>query len=416
MFSQGGLSLDQAPPISVVLRFFITASIFGILAGLLLLVFGKEVSVSSSPKAVILTHTLALGVMASFMLGALFQMLPVIAGVVLQTPTKKAMFVHVAFTLGVISVLIAFYTSSSYLYLISAFLLASSLLFATYIMTNNLLKLQDHSSSSKGMLFALIGFTIAITLGLYLLLTLGGFIEGVYFSKIKELHYSFGLFGWVTLLIISISFQVIEMFYVTPSYPKEIGKYLVLMIFALLLFSPLQSTISSILISLLFITYAILTIQRLSKRKRPTKDATVWFWRFGMGMLIAAMSISIAGQFIENETLKSLSYITFIFFALSIVFAMVYKIVPFLVWFHLSNQGFMDAPLMFDIVHPKEIKKHFYLHIGTFTLWILALFSDYLFVVASLMVIASFGLLLYHLIFAANKYKYTQKNSKPMKW
>lgn len=416
MFSQGGLSLDQAPPISVVLRFFITASIFGILAGLLLLVFGKEVFISSSPKAVILTHILALGVMASFMLGALFQMLPVIAGVVLQTPEKKAIFVHTAFTLGVITVLIAFYTASSYMYLISVFLLASSLLFSTYIMISNLLKLRDHSSSSKGMLFALIGFSIAILLGLYLLLSLGGFIDGSYFSGIKQLHYSFGLFGWITLLIISISFQVIEMFYVTPSYPSYISKYLVLTIFALLLFSPFQSTISIILISFLFITYAFLTIQKLSKRKRPTSDATVWFWRFGMGMLIVTMSISIVGQFIENETLKSLSYLSFIFFALSIIFAMVYKIVPFLVWFHLSNQGYMDAPLMFDIVHPKEIKKHFYLHVVTFILLILGLFSDYLFVVASLMVIASFGLLLYHLVFAVNKYKYTQKNSKPMKW
>ncbi len=415
MFNQGGLSLDQAPPISVVLRFFITASIFGILAGVLLLIFGREVFASSS-GAVILTHTLALGVMASFMLGALFQMLPVIAGVVLQTPTKKAMFVHITFTLGVMFLLIAFYTASNYLYLISAFLLTLSLLFITYIMISNLLKLRDHSSSSKGMLFALIGFTITIILGLYLLLALGGFIEGVYFSKLKQLHYSFGLFGWVALLIISISFQVIEMFYVTPSYPDKISKYLVLIIFALLLFSPLQNTISTILISLLFIIYAILTIKRLLKRKRPTKDATVWFWHFGMGMLIASMSILIAGQFIENETLNSLSYLTFIFFALSIVFAMVYKIVPFLVWFHLSNQGFMDAPLMFDIVNPKEIKKHFYLHIATFTFLILGLFSDYLFVVASLMVIASFGLLLYHLVYAANKYNYTQKNSKPIKW
>lgn len=416
MFNQGGLSLDQAPPISVVLRFFITATVFGILSGLLLLIFGKEVFTPHSNEAIILTHILALGVMASFMIGALFQMLPVIAGVVLQTPTKKAMFVHVLFTLGVVSLIIAFYTASSYLYLISAFLLGFSLLFTTSIMVSNLLKLQDHSSSSKGMLFALIGFTIAILLGLYLLLALGGFHNGAYFSQIKEVHYSFGLFGWVALLVVSISFQVIEMFYITPNYPTKITKYLVLIIFALLLFIPFQGMISTILISLLFITYAILTILRLSKRKRPTSDATVWFWRFGMGMLIISMSIIIISQFIESETLNNLSYLNFIFFALSIVFAMVYKIVPFLIWFHLSNQGYMNAPLMFDIVNPKEIKVHFYLHIATFTLWILALFSNYFFTLASLTVTASFGLLLYHLIFAINKYRYTQKNSKKMQW
>ena len=35
MFSQGGLSLEQAPPISVVLRFFITGGIFGVIFFLL---------------------------------------------------------------------------------------------------------------------------------------------------------------------------------------------------------------------------------------------------------------------------------------------------------------------------------------------------------------------------------------------
>ena len=131
MFNQGGLSLEQAPPISVVLRFFITASVFGIVAGVLLLIFGKEVFDVSTKEALIITHILALGVMASFMLGALFQMLPVIAGVVLKTPTKKASFVHSTFTTGVIMIGFAFYTAKPILYLISGVLLGVSLLYTT---------------------------------------------------------------------------------------------------------------------------------------------------------------------------------------------------------------------------------------------------------------------------------------------
>ena len=72
MFNQGGLSLEQAPPISVVLKFFITASIFGVILGLYL--FGNSVGILSFDNHTIyLTtiHILALGVMASFMLGAL---------------------------------------------------------------------------------------------------------------------------------------------------------------------------------------------------------------------------------------------------------------------------------------------------------------------------------------------------------
>ena len=408
MFNQGGLSLEQAPPISVVLRFFITASIFGIVAGILLLIFGKEVFDASNKEALILTHILALGVMASFMLGALFQMLPVIAGVVLKTPTKKAMFVHILFTLGIIMIGFAFYTSSAMLYLLSGVLLGISLLYTTAIMISNLLKLQTHSSSSKGMLFALSGFTIAIVLGLYLLFALGGYHDGLYFSEIKQTHYSFGLFGWVSLLIVAISFQVIEMFYVTPAFHAWIQKYFIMSVAFLLLFSSLPFV--PIMIGLIFILYAGFNLYNLSKRKRPTSDATVWFWRLGMGMLIITMAIMISG--VETP----LSYISFIFFALSIVFAMVYKIVPFLVWFHLSNQGYMSAPLMFDIVHPKEIKQHFYLHVVTFVMWGLSIFHDSFIIPASLLVIASFSLLLYRIINAWKIYKHTQKYSEKMQW
>ena len=407
MFNQSGLSLEQAPPISVVLRFFITASLFGVVAGVLLLIFGKEVFDPSSKEALVITHIFSLGVMASFMLGALFQMLPVIAGVVLKAPTKKALFVHLTLTFGILMIALAFYTSLPTLYLLSAVFLGVSLLFTTAVMSRNLLKLPTHSSSSKGMLFALGGFTITIILGLYLLLALGGYHDGLYFAEMKQTHYSFGLFGWISLLIVAISFQVIEMFYVTPAFPVLLQKWFIMIVAFLLLFSSLPFIPS--MIALLFIVYAGFNLYNLSKRKRPTSDATVWFWRFGMGLLIVSMILFIAD-------IRPLLFITFIFFALSIVFAMVYKIVPFLVWFHLSNQGYMSAPLMFDIVHPKEIKVHFYLHIVTFVLWVLSAYHDSFILPASLLVIASFSLLLYRIVHAWKIYLHTQKHAEKMLW
>ncbi len=405
MFNNGGLSLDQAPPISVVLRFFVSASIFGIVAGVLLLLFGDKVFDSASPEALIMTHILALGVMASFMLGALFQMLPVIAGVILQNPSKKALFVHLTFTLGVLMIALAFYSMKSILFLIASLLLGVSLLYTTAIMISNLFKLKSHSSSSKGMLFALGGFTITIVLGVYLLSALGGYHDGLYFQQIKQMHYSFGLFGWVSLLIISISYQVVEMFYVTPKYPDLMSRYFIMILFVLLLLSPF---VPPIMIALLLITYALITLHRLSKRKRPTADGTVWFWRFGMVMLILTMILII----LDIPILHGLNYITFIFFALSIVFAMVYKIVPFLVWFHLSNQSYMSAPLMFDIVHPKAIKEHFYLHVLTFVMF--AILGSIM--IGAVLVIASFSLLSYRLFIAIKIYRHTQKYGEKMSW
>ncbi|MBU1667153.1 hypothetical protein KKC13_01970 [bacterium] len=427
MFSQGGLSLEQAPPISVVLRFFITGAAFGVLLGVYLIgsSFSSVQAFGGNTFNLIVTHILALGVMASFMLGALFQMLPVIAGVVINVPTKKAMVVHLLLVVGVLFQLFAFSKNSSFFYLFSALFLGSGLLYATPVMLKEVMSINDHSSSSKGMLFALGSFVIAIGFGLYMLLTLGGYSSGSFFTEIKEAHYSFALMGWVGLLIASISFQVVEMFYVTPKYPEVISRYFTLTVFMLLLLKTMSlmagvgTNIIDIILALLFIAYATITLHRLYKRKRPTSDATVWFWRLGMGLLIVGMTLTLLGNIIDfSHKLQLLSYITFIGFALSIVFAMVYKIVPFLVWFHLSNQGYMEAPMMHDVIHPKKAKIHFVMHIGMLLSWLPVAFLDILIikVVASLLLLISFAWLLYHLLDAGGKYRYTQKYCERIEW
>jgi len=426
MFNQGGLSLEQAPPISVVLRFFVTASIFGVLLGLFLVADSLDLTASINNKQVIITHVLALGVMASFMLGALFQMLPVIAGVVIKMPTKKAIIVHLLFVVGLLIQLYAFAdTSTSLLYFLASAYLGIGLLYALYPMLKELIKIKDHSSSSKGMIFALGSFVLVIFLGIYLLLMLGGYVDGTLFIQVKELHYSFALFGWLSLLIVSVSFQVIEMFYITPKYPIWMSKYLTLKIFVLLLvksiaiFMGFETELITAFLALLFMTYAGITIHRLYYRKRPTSDATVWFWRLGMGLLILSMFITLVDTIIDiNFEIKMLSYLTFIGFALSIVFAMTYKIVPFLTWFHLSNQGYMEAPMMHDIIHPKKAKIQFYIHVAMLTVLAISLFFNYfiLNLLSAILVLVSFGWLLYHLIYAMKKYHYTQKHTKKFEW
>ncbi len=103
MFNQGGgLMLEQAPPIAVVIRFFITGAIFGILLGVFLLVTSFGIfDISDYSRELIATHFLFLGVEASFMIGALFQMLPVLAGVVIRVPNRKSLIVNGLLILGV---------------------------------------------------------------------------------------------------------------------------------------------------------------------------------------------------------------------------------------------------------------------------------------------------------------------------
>ena len=419
MFNQNGLSIDQAPPISAVFRFFFSGALFGILAGILILLFGPTVFNAYSPQAVILTHTLTLGVMLSIMFAALFQMLPVIAGVRLTSPVQKANRLQYPFTLGIIALLLAFQTSQLWLYGLASILLGGSLFYIVAIMLKNLFKLVHHSASSKGMVLALLSLALVVILALYMTATYAVLISGTYFSQMKEGHYSFGLFGWIALLIISISFQVIEMFYVTPPYPKFVSYSLPMTLLGLLvvtfivgLFLPSVWGLTDIILALLLSGYALLTLKRLTQKKRPLSDATVWFWKLGLVSLILSMILMVITLFYKATILQTASYLFFTFFALSIVFAMIYKIVPFLTWFHLNAQGYFTAPMMHEVIHPKTANKHLYIHLATFVTFLLSLFIPAFIYLAGLLTILSFGWLSYQIIHAWKLYRHTQETGE----
>ncbi len=419
MFNQNGLSLDQAPPISVVFRFFFSGVLFGILAGILILIFGTDIFNAHNTEAVILTHTLTLGVMLSFMFAALFQMLPVIAGVKLTSPVQKANWLQYPFIAGVITLLSAFWTTMPWLYGLASLLLGGSILYITLVMLKNLFELLHHSASSKGMVVALLSLALVVILALYMTSALSGMINGTYFVQIRTGHYSFGLFGWISILIISISFQVIEMFYVTPPYPKIISYYLPAAILGLLaiafvigLFIPSIWMVTDILIAILLIGYSLLTLLRLTQKKRPLSDATIWFWRLGLTSLILSMLAMIITLFIANGTVQILSYLFFAFFTLSIVFAMFYKIVPFLTWFHLNSQGYFTAPMMHEVIHPKTANKHLYIHVSTLAAFLLSLFIVPFIYLAALLTILSFGWMTYQIVHAWKLYRHTQETGE----
>jgi len=419
MFNQTGLSLDQAPPISVVFKFFFLGALFGIGLGISLFFYQTSIFDTSTAGALSVTHLFTLGVMLSFMFGALFQMLPVIAGISITSPSKKSNLLLYPFMFGVIILILAFNLQYTFLYLLAGTLLAVSLFVIILPIFKKLRQVKNHTASSKGMGIALLSLSLTIIFALYLLLFLSGYVEGTYYTHIKISHYSFGLFGWIALLIISISFQVIEMFYVTPSYPLFVSKYMPLSLFILLFSSSLLGfylphiwIFTSMLLAFILSAYALLTLQRLKQKKRPLSDATVWFWRVGLSALLISMLCMVLGLFTHLPYVKTFSYIFFASFALSIVFAMFYKIVPFLTWFHLSSQGYFTAPMMHEVIHPKTAKNHLYIHITTIVTYLLSLFVSSFIFLAALFTILSFSWIAYQIIHAWKLYKQTQKTGE----
>lgn len=122
------LSLDQAPPLKIPLRFFITSPIFGLLAGLFILGFVSSLQARSSLSVVVFTHLITLGFLAMTMLGAMFQMLPVTAGVTLKHQQIIAPMVHGLLTAGLLLFAYAFYDYQPTLMIVAMAMLLSAFL------------------------------------------------------------------------------------------------------------------------------------------------------------------------------------------------------------------------------------------------------------------------------------------------
>ncbi len=416
MFNNSGLSMDQAPPIKVVLRFFLTGSFFGIVAGLAMLFFGSSLEEFSSTQAIILTHLLTLGVMASFMFGALFQMLPVLCGVHIKMPTLISLRVNYALIFGIIFLISALYTNYDTLYILASLSLGFAIFTTAFIMINKL-RVINHNNSSRGMMLSLISLVVVAVLGILMVSIRSGIDLELDYLWIKGMHYNFGLYGWIALLIISVSFQVIEMFYITPPYPKLYAKYLPVVLFGLIVAnlttSFFISKIQYVLQILTVVTiaiHAIFTLIRLKQKKRALTDATVLFWTVGQIALLLFTIALIANFFITIPTITLA--ILFSFFSLSIIYAMSYKIVPFLVWFHLNAQGYFDAPMMHEVTPPNFAKINLQIFVASFIATLLAPFIIYLWQIASILLTISFFMLFLNIYRAIQKYKYVIKNGK----
>ena len=419
MFNNNGLSLEQAPPISVVLRFFLAGSVFGVIGGIWLLSAGADAADGYSPAGLVSTHIFTLGVMLSFMLGALFQMLPVLAGVSFKEPEIMAIRTQYPILAGTVTLLFALYINSIPAYTVSAILLSIGIIPASFRMLSRLIMLKSHSPSSRGMGFALYGLLFTLSLGLVMLAVRSGW-SADYYSGVRSAHIAFGLLGWIALLIISVSFQVIEMFYVTQKFPKTVADYIPVsiagiatVIFVTAVNSDIQISFLNIALYLLSAIYAVYAIARLRGRKRAVTDATIRFWLTGLISLLLFSAVAVINEFgiLQQQTLNMMK-ILFPIFAVSIVFGMSYKIVPFLTWFHLNAQGYFKAPMMHEVISPKYASIHLYIHYTTILFAFLSLLFPLIWHMTGLLLAVSFGWLGVAIYRAWHKYLAVQASGE----
>ncbi|RXJ98867.1 hypothetical protein CRU98_08880 [Arcobacter sp. CECT 8986] len=408
MFNQG-LSLDQAPPISVPFRFFLTAPIFAILIGVMFLVYPSEVITNRySNESIAMAHLFTLGVLSMIIFGAMQQMMPVLAGAVIKRPKLFASIVHTTLTIGTLCFAINFINSNK-IFLLIAIICLSISFFTFFAVAIYLLFNVKYLTSTVNVmrLFAISGL-LTIIWGVYLAIShFTGNINTNHFSFVN-IHIILGIFGFASLLIIGVSFQVIPMFYVALSFPKKLQNRLPLSIFILIIsyiafaFLDLDFYIYKILFTMFFIIFAFNALNSLNNRKRVVEDVTLWFWKVSLYSLVIAM---LNWLFVPQDSSYFLTILFAFGFLYSLLQGMIYKIIPFLCWFHLSSKGHFNIPTIREIINEDLIKIHFYIYLLSLVFFILFGFFNELFLhIAACLFILSNILFLINCIIGMKKY------------
>lgn len=401
-----GLSTDQAPPISAPLRFFLTAPIFAILAGILILLSDSDTLFSRySIDSIIITHAMTIGFFGFVMLGALMQMLPVLAGVKIYKVETITLYSHIMLVFGLLFMIYGLYFSAPSINLLATIFLVIGFLILLIPMLIALRGANNFTPTVKAINVSLIFSVISITIGGYLLF---GYALGTVSSThliLANIHSVWAVFGFVGILIIGVAFQVIPMFYVAPRFKQFCKQRVVhiisagLLVWAFLnILYPEYAYIAKTWISLFFFAFTSAVWVKLNNRRRPTSDVTVWYWRISSIFMSIGFFAWIFNSYLDDEYTVIISVIIGGGFILSIMVGMLYKIIPFLVWFHLNARGYMSIPTMNEMTNKRISIAQFILYLFSIIGFIFSYFYPSILVYSALSFILSMVLLQYNII------------------
>jgi hypothetical protein len=411
--SQAKLILSQSPPPWVPLRFFVTAPLFALFAAVLALWSGPEIFVSRwSAPLLALTHLLVLGFMAMVMTGALIQVVSVLLGGEIPGIRINSALVHGGLSLGTISLAMGFIHGNPWFMRSAVLLLGLAFCMLAWILLQALRSSSSRSDSAIGIGLALIALLITVVLGLWL--ASGYAWEDITLARpFTDTHLVWGLLGWVGILVVTIAYEVVPMFQLTPPYPTRLTPWLApVQMLALvtwsswfLLSDATLSQAGGYLAAFTLLLFALVTLWLQQRRKKKQPDSVVWFWRAGLVNLIAAACLWLyaqaASDILQQPEWQLLLGTTVILgFAISLINSMLYKIIPFLIWLHLSIRvtnlklSRRLIPNIKKMLPDASVRPQFWLHLLSLGLFLAAAFHPAWFLLPAALAFAASNILL----------------------
>jgi hypothetical protein len=352
--------------------------------------------------------------MLTVMLGAMFQILPVVAGAPIPATTGVATIVHLLMTSGAVALVWGLGIPTPDVLVAAVWLLGAGCAVFFLAASIALLRVPITQATPRDMRFALIGLGIAIMLGLTLAMIIARGLP-LPLVPLLKLHVGWAWLGGVGTLLGATAWIVVPMFQITPPYPAALTRYWAFATFvALVLWSAtvmygLSAIEFVIVIALVALAGAFigstLALQRRSRKSIP--DITHRAFQLGLGSLTLGLLCVLVAYHSESALWPMLSGVLVLHGGfVSVMLGMLYKIVPFLAWLHLTQAG-VRAPNMKKLQPDAPVRKQFIAHAVALAALLTATISVNAWVgrIAGVLVIIEFAWLLNNMINVIRAYR-----------
>ncbi|MFA3781492.1 cbb3-type cytochrome c oxidase subunit I [Melioribacteraceae bacterium 4301-Me] len=417
MNQTGNIASAYSPPFKIVAKYFIAGIIAFILLNLLLLFNYEDIGGHHfQPKILSITHIATLGWITMIIFGAMFQLVPVILEVKLFS-SKLAEIQFWIFAAGIIGLVYKFWHFNSALSFTAPAILIN---LAMYIFIFNIIatmkSVRTWNLTGTYLAAALFYLFVTAVAGLLLAANLDHPYIRINHLQYLNLHAHVAFIGWVSMVVMGVTYKLIPMFTLSHNFKLTLAKIaFVLINIGLLGISTIMHYSETTIFYYIFvpliavgiILFLFQVLEIFKKRIRKKFDVGIKFSSFAYIILGITTLLGTVIAFIDYQSIINLTliygYIIIFGYLSMLIVGQMYKIVPFLVWYHKysSKVGFENVPMLKDMFNEKIALIEFYFMM---TGLILATIS-FSFQINQLLLVSFFLMLISSVIFATNMIK-----------
>ena len=367
----------MSPSYKMVRKYFI-ASILGFTV-LTLVVFLNAESVKGyhfQPVLLGITHIATLGWITMIIFGAMFQLVPVVLQVKLYSE-KLAEVQFWIYLAGLTGMVLSFFRFDTFLLTIFASLVSLAMLLFIFNISASMIKVKDWNITGTYIAVALFYLLLTVVAGIMMAVNLYAPYFKTNHLEYLKLHAVLAFVGWVSMVVMGVSYKLIPMFSLSHSFSLKPAKWVFVSINAGLILLTIEYhlpqrtiilPIGTLLIAIgnLIFLYQVYLIMKSRVRRNLDVGLTYSMMSFGMMLIATLLGVFLVFEnFLDPAHLSKLvliyGYLILFGYLSLIIIGQMYKIVPFLVWFHKFSikVGLEPVPMLKDMFNEKFAKIEF---------------------------------------------------------